>query len=128
MMTEDRPDHPTRRGLIPTAATGGLAISAGPAAAQRCPEIPAPRIKGPAVWLDLDQKDLDDAYDQSVYAFNDRSISERIAARTKTALEMLGPPERVAYGPAEIEKVDIFRTNRANAPVMIFIHGGAWRS
>jgi acetyl esterase/lipase len=37
-------------------------------------------------------------------------------------------PERVAYGPTDIEKVDIYRTKRANAPTMIFIHGGAWRS
>jgi arylformamidase len=102
-------------------------MSAGAAAAQRCPEIPPPRTKGPPVWLDLDQQELDDAYDQSVYAFNDRSISERIAARTKTALEVLGPPVRLAYGPAEIEKVDIYRTKRPNAPIMIFIHGGAWR-
>jgi arylformamidase len=126
-MREDRPGHLTRRGLVASAAAGGLAMSAGTAAAQRCPETPPPRIKGPPVWLDLDQQDLDDAYDQSVYAFNDRNISERIAARTKTALEVLGPPERVAYGPAEIEKVDIYRTKRANAPIMIFVHGGAWR-
>jgi arylformamidase len=127
-MREDRQGYLTRRGIIASAAAGGLAMSAGSAVAQRCPETPLPRVKGAPVWLDLDQRDLDDAYDQSVYAFNDRSISERIAARTKTALEVLGPPERVAYGPAEIEKVDIYRTNRANAPVMIFIHGGAWRS
>jgi arylformamidase len=126
-MTEDRPGDPTRRGLIASAAAGGFAISAAPAAAQRCPAVPPPRTKGPPVWLDLDQEDLDDAYDQSVYAFNTRNISERIAVRTKTALEVLGPPERVAYGPAEIEKVDIYRTKRPNAPVMIFIHGGAWR-
>ena len=41
---------------------------------------------------------------------------------------MIGKPERVAYGPTDIEKVDIYRTKRANAPTMIFIHGGAWRS
>jgi arylformamidase len=127
-MSENGSDHPTRRGLIAGAAAGGLAMSAAPAAAQRCPATPPPRIKGPPVWLDLDQQELDDAYDQSVYAFNDRSISERIAVRTKTALEVLGPPTRVAYGPAEIEKVDIYRTKRPNAPIMIFIHGGAWRS
>jgi arylformamidase len=34
---------------------------------------------------------------------------------------------RVAYGPAEIEKVDIYKTKRANAPTMVFIHGGSWR-
>ncbi len=126
-MREDRTDRLTRRGLFASAAAGGLAISAGPAIAQRCPEPPPARTKGPAVWLDLDQEDLDDAYDQSVYAFNTRNISERIAVRTKTALEVLGPPERVAYGPAEIEKVDIYRTQRPNAPIMIFLHGGAWR-
>jgi arylformamidase len=126
-MGEDREGNLTRRGLFASAAAGGLAISAGPAIAQRCPATPPPRVKGPPVWLDLDQEDLDDAYDQSVYAFNDRNISERVAARTKTALEVLGAPERVAYGPAEIEKVDIYRTKRPNAPIMIFIHGGAWR-
>jgi arylformamidase len=127
-MTEDRPDHLTRRRLFASAAAaGGLAMSAGPAAAQRCPETPPPRIKGPAVWLDLDQEDLDNAYDQSVYAFNTRHISERVAERTKTALAVLGPPNRVAYGPAEIEKVDIYRTRQPNAPIMIFLHGGAWR-
>ena len=31
---------------------------------------PTPRQKGPRVWLDLDQQELDDAYDQSKYAAN----------------------------------------------------------
>jgi len=32
------------------------------------------RVKGPLVWLDMDQKQLDDAYDQSVYAPNHHSL------------------------------------------------------
>jgi hypothetical protein len=40
---------------------------------------------------------------------------------------VIGRPERVAYGPADIEKDDIYRTKRPNAPTMVFIHGGAWR-
>jgi arylformamidase len=40
----------------------------------------------------------------------------------------IGEPERVAYGPADIERLDIYRTERYAAPVFIFIHGGAWRS
>jgi arylformamidase len=40
----------------------------------------------------------------------------------------IGEPERVAYGPAEIERLDIYRTERDAAPVFVFIHGGAWRS
>ena len=36
---------------------------------------------------------------------------------------------RRAYGPGEIEQLDIFRTTAAApAPVFVFIHGGAWRA
>src|ERR1700685_2431631 len=37
-----------------------------------------------------------------------------------------GPPLREAYGPSGDEKLDIYRTNRAKAPIFVFIHGGAW--
>ena len=40
----------------------------------------------------------------------------------------IGEPERIAYGQAEIERLDIYRTKRDAAPVFVFIHGGAWRS
>jgi arylformamidase len=118
----------TRRTLVAGAAAGTLALASDPAAAQRCPAVPPERAKGPPVWLDLDQQDLDDAYEQDVYAFNARNISERRAANNATALARIGQPERFAYGPAEIEKVDVYRTRRANAPTMVFIHGGSWRS
>jgi arylformamidase len=96
--------------------------------AQRCPAEPPPRTKGPLVWLNMDQHELDEAYDQSVYAFNQSGISDRRDERNEVALKVLGKPDRVAYGPAEIEKVDIYKTGRPNAPTMIFLHGGAWRS
>jgi arylformamidase len=35
------------------------------------------QVKGPLVWLDMDQKELDDAYDQSVYAPNQQLIATR---------------------------------------------------
>jgi arylformamidase len=34
----------------------------------------------------------------------------------------------VAYGTQPVEQLDIYRTERPNAPVQVFIHGGAWRS
>ena len=49
-------------------------------------------------------------------------------ANSDKARAVIGTPERAAYGPSEIEKLDIYRTKRANAPVNIFIHGGAWRA
>ncbi len=86
------------------------------------------RTKGPPVWLDMDQKELDDAYDQSVYAPNQQLLAKRRRIASEAALKRLGQPERVAYGPTEIEKLDIYRTPRSNAPINIFIHGGAWRN
>jgi arylformamidase len=84
------------------------------------------RPKGPPVWLDLDQQALDDAYDQEKYAPNRAQIVARRIANSARARAILGAPERVAYGPSEIEALDIFRAERANAPVHVFLHWGAW--
>jgi arylformamidase len=84
--------------------------------------------KGPRVWLDMDQKDLDDAYDQACWAPNREEVRKRRLAACDRANGRIGAPERVAYGPTEIEKLDIYQTKRANAPIMIFIHGGAWKN
>lgn len=86
------------------------------------------RPRGPAVFLDYDQAELDRCYDQSNWAPNQSIVHERSdinSARSRTAL---GGCERLAYGPAEIEKLDLFRTSKSNAPTMIYVHGGAWRS
>jgi arylformamidase len=117
-----------RRTLIAGAAAGAAALAATPAAAQRCPPNPPARTKGPLVWMNMDQQDLDDAYTQSVYAFNSKNLGQRRAYNNKIALAVIGRPERVAYGPAEIEKVDIYRTKRSNPPTLVFIHGGGWRN
>lgn len=116
-------DSITRRVLCATAA--GMALAPQPAAAQRCPA--PPRARGPAVWLDLDQAELDDAYDQSVYAFNRSNISQRRDINSETAIGHIGKPMRAIYGRGEIEGIDIFRAARANAPTVLFVHGGAWR-
>lgn len=86
------------------------------------------RIKGPRVWLDMDQKELDDAYDQTVYAPNQKLVANRRALASEATLRRLGPPERFAYGETDIEKLDVYRTARANAPINVYIHGGAWRN
>jgi arylformamidase len=86
------------------------------------------RNKGPVVWLNMDQKELDDAYDQTVYAPNQPLIAARRKSASESVLKRFGPPERVSYGPTEIEKLDIYKSKSPNAPVMIYIHGGAWRN
>jgi len=118
----------TRRALVAGTAAGAAALAAAaPANAQRCPAIPPPRTKGPAVWMDMDQQEVDDAYNQAVYAFNSRSIAARMKANNAIAMAAIGKPERHAYGPTPIEGVDIWKTKRPDAPIMTFIHGGSWR-
>jgi len=114
----------SRRTFLGTLAAA--AALAGSARAEDCAPK-APRAKGSRVWLDLDQAELDDAYDQSVYAPNGRQISARNASNSELARQRLGPPRRVAYGPTDIEKLDIYLARRANAPINVFLHGGAWR-
>jgi arylformamidase len=86
------------------------------------------REKGPPVFLDYDQAELDAAYDQAAYAPNREQLIKRRISDSELARLRVGEPERVSYGPAEIERLDIYRTTRDAAPVFVFIHGGAWRS
>ncbi len=97
------------------AATGGVALAQS-------------RQKGPLVWLDLDQQELDDAYDQSKYAANLAQIVKRYATNSEQVRARLGAPKRLAYGATPIEGLDLYPTRKQNAPVHVFIHGGAWRS
>ena len=104
-----------------------LAFAAASALTASAPPRP-PGVKGPLVWLDMDQQELDDAYDQIVYAPNRDQVGKRRVANSERARAALGVPERVPYGPSEIEQLDVYRTKAANAPVNVFIHGGAWRA
>ena len=89
----------------------------------RSPAAPTPAL----IWRDMDQQALDDAYDQEIYAPNRALIVTRRVAASERARAVLGEPQRVAYGPGEYEQLDIFRTGAANAPINVFVHGGAWR-
>ena len=117
----------TRRTFIGAGAAAAMTVVTGPAGAQQ-PAQQAPRVKGPRVWLDLDQAELDAAYDQTVYAPNIQQILKRYAANSEGVRARLGAPRRYAYGPTPIEGLDVYLTKRSNAPVNVFIHGGAWRS
>ena len=87
----------------------------------------AAKTKGPIVWLDMDQQELDDAYDQTVYAPNRDQVAKRRLANSAAARARIGEPMRFAYGPTPIEGLDVYRCKTPNAPIAIFIHGGAWR-
>ena len=105
-----------RRSVL--AASAALAATSGAAFAQ------APRPKGPLVWLDLDQQELDDAYDQSKYAANLQQIVKRYATNSEAVRKRLGNPARLAYGATPIEGLDLYPARGRNAPIHVFIHGG----
>ena len=116
----------TRRSLLGGAAA--VLVTAGSALAQPpTPVAPPPRVKGPRVWLDMDQAELDAAYDQSVYAPNLQQVVKRYATSSEGVRTRLGAPRRHAYGATPIEGLDVYVTKRPSAPINIFIHGGAWR-
>ena len=81
-----------------------------------------------AVWLDMDQTQLDEAYDQLRFAPNRDQIVRRYASNSEEARRRLGVPKRLSYGVSPIEGFDLYATAKPNAPINIFIHGGAWRS
>lgn len=110
----------TRRALF-------AAVSAAAVQAQQ-KVAPPPHTKGPKVFLDYDQVELDAMYNQAVYAPNAVEVQHRYASNSDLTRARLGTPVRVPYGPSEIEKLNIFRARGSNAPIQVFIHGGAWRA
>ena len=94
----------TRRAAL----AGGAALAIGDAASAQ--PAPAARAKGPLVWLDMDQKELDDAYDQSVYAPNQRLVTGRYVTNSEAVRARIGAPKRFSYGSTPIEGFDLYAT------------------
>src|SRR5690348_9688119 len=108
------------------AALGGAAaMVAAPALAEQCRLGPPQHAEGPHVWMNMDQVELDAAYDQSFYAPLRLEIIKRYASASEALRKRMGPPQRESYGPTPAEKLDIYKTKRPNAPIFVFIHGPA---
>ncbi len=71
----------SRRVVLGTAAV----MAATPALAEVCPIGPPTHEKGPRVWMDMDQVELDAAYDQSIYAPLIGQILKRYATSSNEA-------------------------------------------
>lgn len=121
-MTVPRTLSMSRRTVLGTAA----ALAATPALAEVCTVGPPKHEKGPLVWTDMDQVELDAAYDQNVYAPMIAQIQTRYATSSVTTRARLGMPKRFAYGPTAVEGLDLYPAKTANAPIFIFVHGGRW--
>ena len=75
----------------------------------------------PAAWLDAQ-------YNNRARIPEHAQIFERWAAASALAREKSLCHIDVGYGTEPSETLDVFTSPRANAPVLVFIHGGWWRS
>jgi arylformamidase len=75
-----------RRQFTRRAALGGAAaMVAAPALAEECRIGSPPHGKGPLVWMDMDQVELDAAYDQAFYAPLRLEVIKRLASTSTAA-------------------------------------------
>jgi arylformamidase len=105
----------------------GRGHGGSPALAEECRLGPPPHHKGPPVFLDYDQVELDASYDQVSYEPLIAQVSQRLASNSEAARARIGVPRRAAYGQSDVEKLDIYRTSQPRAPVFVYMHGGTWR-
>jgi arylformamidase len=119
----------TRRAILGgvVAVVGTLPVRAQEMQTHLPPGV-APKPKGPLVFLDYDQQELDAAYDQAPWAPNQAELTKRNAQKNAAVVARLGPPRRLRYGPTAIEQLELYATRSSNAPLHIFVHGGAWRA
>src|SRR5262249_6896918 len=78
------------------------------------------------VFLDYSQQELDVLFDQAAWVPQMKELEQQSSVAS-AAVRRLTPPRTERYGDSEAELLDIFLPpNAQNAPIMIFIHGGAW--
>jgi arylformamidase len=78
------------------------------------------------VFLDYTQQELDDAFEQILWAPNFETLRRERTARCAALRQSLKHVE-VRYGTGPDETLEILPTAKAGAPILLFVHGGRWR-
>lgn len=81
-----------------------------------------------AVWRNYSQPELDRQYNSRGTVPDVGVYLRDYAARTVQAKAHLVCHENLPYGQGPDEIIDIYPASQAAAPVMVFLHGGDWRS
>ena len=76
------------------------------------------------VFLDYDQKALDEQYEQRIWVPHADEIIKRFGVASDAVRTRIGEPRTERYGPAPIETLDIYGEGRK---AFVFVHGGAWK-
>jgi arylformamidase len=78
------------------------------------------------VYLDYTQQELDDAFEQTLWAPNFEALRDDNKARCAAVRGKLEHFE-LRYGPGPEETFEVMPAAKPGAPVLLFIHGGRWR-
>ena len=113
----ERDQSPTRRSVAVAGRGWCAVIASGAASAQ---PAPAARVKGPLVWLDMDQKELDDAYDQAVYAPNRDSVIKRASRNSELRARASARRSASPMVRRRSRGSTSSRTKTPNAPINIY--------
>lgn len=79
------------------------------------------------VWRGMDRAALDRAYDNSGAVAESGQYLAEWSKRTAALRAQPGHLLDLPYGPRERNLIDIYRCGHADAPMLVFIHGGYWQ-
>lgn len=86
-----------------------------------------PRATVTAIYLSYTQAQLDDCYDQRVWARDIAEALARLATTGAAARAATVHHADLAYGPGAEERLDWF-PGEPGGPIHLHVHGGAWRN
>ena len=79
------------------------------------------------VWNNMTRAELDAAYDNTNAVADSGERREAWIARSDAFRKRHADGLDLAYGPRPRNKIDLFRSGAAKAPLFAFIHGGYWQ-
>jgi arylformamidase len=84
-------------------------------------------VQDELVYLHYAQAELDRNFDQRGWIKNAEEVIARYVSRSKSTRETLNF-RTARYGLGDDQTLDIFPAGAGNSPVVVFVHGGAWRN
>lgn len=81
-----------------------------------------------SLWRGYDQAALDVQYNSRSTVSDFMVFTRQYTGRTRDCKASLRCIDNVRYGPEDSERLDIYPAAQPDAPVMVFLHGGDWRS
>jgi arylformamidase len=87
----------------------------------------AKAVEDELVYLHYTQAELDRNFDQRGWSKNAEEVIARYISRSNSTRERLNF-QTASYGPGDDQTLDIFPAGAGDSPVVVFVHGGAWRN